>query len=74
MANPTQASVRITSRDLEAWRKRWPCSTLATGWAAFDRGDLVDLGGKLAKVDPDAHELNAFLEWKVGTSRPGGEG
>lgn len=54
--------VRITERQLHDWRRQWPCSTLTTGYAVFDGGDLVDLGGRLARVNPDAHELTAFCD------------
>jgi hypothetical protein len=54
--------VTLTARRLDAWRDRWPCSTLVTGTAYFDhRGNLEDLSGKLARVDVDGHEFDAFV-------------
>ncbi len=62
--------VRLTEARLDAWRKRWPCSTLATGWVVFDEGgDLVDMGGRIARRDVDAHELSAFCETWGGRDR-----
>jgi hypothetical protein len=58
--------VTFTARRLDAWRDRWPCSTLVTGTAYFDhRGDLEDLSGKLARPNVweriDGHEFDAFV-------------
>jgi hypothetical protein len=54
-------TVRITERDLDRWRASWPCSTLTTGTVYFEsNGDLVDLTGRIARADVDAHELTAF--------------
>ena len=56
--------IRITNQSLDQWRQAWPCSTLTTGWVEIDdrNGDLVDLGGKLAKADVDGHELTAYCD------------
>lgn len=54
--------IRITARQLDVWRSRWPCSTLATGWLELDDGDLIDMGGVIARADVDNNELQAFLE------------
>lgn len=60
--------IRITQRDLDAWRPTWPCSTLTTGTVELDdrNGDLVDLNGHLMLASTlqtlDAYELDAYLE------------
>ena len=55
--------VTFTARKLAEWRKAWPCSTLVVGSAYFDdRGDLVDLSGKLAGADVDGREFDAFVD------------
>lgn len=56
--------IRITNQSLDQWRQSWRCSTLTTGWVEIDdrNGDLVDLGGKLARADVDGHELTAYCD------------
>ena len=58
------AVVRFTASRLDAWRRRWPGSTLTTGYAVFDgqTGDVVDLGGRLVRADVDGHEFDAFVD------------
>jgi hypothetical protein len=62
---PDPFILRITEAKLSPWRKRWPCSTLTTGYVVFDdqNGDLVGLGGALSKENfIDGHELDVFID------------
>lgn len=55
--------VKFTRAKIDAWARRWPCSSLTTGTAEFDRhGDLVDLSGALARADVNGHEFDAFVD------------